>query len=194
MSFGLAAAAISAAAAVLLAAGMPVSADAAAPSIAPSANDSDAPAQGCNKGSENEGFFQRLKDSYRSRLAWNGSDPAAPSPRIVGGAEVPQSNPPWPYATWNIGGSETIGVDNMYYNALMDAFYCGKGGQKLKDSRFTIYGWVEPGANLSTSHTRFNYATGTGGEFPAAHFLQASTRELARAWLSSRATPRTDAT
>jgi hypothetical protein len=189
MSFRLAAAAMSAAAAVLLAAGMPVSADAAAPSIAPSANDSDASAQGCNKGSENEGFFQRLKDSYRSHLAWNGSDPAAPSPRIVGGAEVPQSNPPWPYATWNIGGSETIGVDNMYYNALMDAFYCGKGGQKLKDSRFTIYGWVESGANLSTSHTHFNYATGTGGNFPAAYSFEPSTVQLDQAALYFERTP-----
>jgi hypothetical protein len=60
----------------------------------------------------------------------------------------------------------------MYYSALMDALYCGAGGQKLKDSRFTIYGWIEPGGNISTSHSKFNYATGTGGNTPAAYSLQ----------------------
>ena len=47
---------------------------------------------------------------------------------VADGAEVPESNPPWPYSTWNIGGSEAMGVDNMYYNVLMDALYCGTGG------------------------------------------------------------------
>jgi Putative beta-barrel porin-2, OmpL-like. bbp2 len=151
--------------------------------------DLNGPAQGCAKGSENEGFFQRLKESYKSHLAWDGPDPGAPPTRVAGGAEVPESNPPWPYSTWNVGGTEAIGVDNMYYNALMDALYCGEGGQKLKDSRFTIYGWVEPGGNISTSHSRFNYATGTGGNFPAAYSFEPNTVQVDQAALYFERTP-----
>lgn len=50
----------------------------------------------------------------------------------------------------------------IYYDALMDALYCGTGDERLKDSRFTNYGWIEPGGNFSTSHTRFNFVTGSG--------------------------------
>ena len=147
------------------------------------------PVAGCAPGSEHESLLQRLRDSYQTHLAWNGPDPSAPAPVIVGGSDVPMSNPPWPYATWNLGGSETIGVDNMYYSVLMDALYCGAGGQPLKDSRFTIYGWVEPGANISTSHTHFNTATGTGGNYPAAYSFEPNTAQLDQAAVYFERTP-----
>ena len=153
------------------------------------ARDPNGPAAGCAKGSGSEGFLRRLKDAYKSHLAWDGGDANAAPAMIAGGAEVPESNPPWPYATWNAGGSPAIGVENMYYNALMDALYCGAGGQKLKDSRFTIYGWVEPGANISTSHTRFNYATGTGGNYPAAYSFEPNTAQVDQVALYFERTP-----
>jgi hypothetical protein len=156
---------------------------------AAAAADPDGPVAGCAKGSQNEGFFSRLKDSYKTHLAWDGGDPNAPPAKIVGGAEIPMSNPPWPYSTWNIGGSEAIGVENMYYSAFMDALYCGAGGQKLKDSRFTIYGWIEPGGNISTSHTKFNYATGSGGNSPAAYSFEPNTVQLDQAALYIERTP-----
>ena len=149
----------------------------------------DAPAQGCAPGSEAEGFTARLMQSYRTHLEWNGPDAGAPAARVSGGAEVPESNPPWPYATWNVGGSEAIGVDNLYSSALMDALYCGRGGQWLKDSRFTVYGWVEPGANVSTSHTRFNFATGTGGNYPAAYSYEPNTAQVDQVTLYLERTP-----
>ena len=155
----------------------------------PAARDPHGPVEGCAKGSENEGFLSRLKQSYQSHLAWDGGDPNAAATRIVGGADVPESNPPWPYSTWNIGGTPAIGVENMYYSALMDALYCGSGGQGLKDSRFTVYGWVEPGANLSTSHSRFNYATGTGGNTPAAYDFEPNTVQLNQVTLYFERTP-----
>jgi hypothetical protein len=165
------------------------SADATSAGAPAAARDPDGPAQGCRKGSENEGFFSRFKDSVQSHLAWDGPDPSAPPTKIVGGAEIPMSNPPWPYSSWNIGGSEAIGVENMYYNTLMDALYCGQGGQKLKDSRFTIYGWIEPGGNISTSHTSFNYATGSGGNAPAAYSFEPNTVQLDQAALYLERTP-----
>ena len=147
------------------------------------------PAEGCAKESEDEGFFERLKDSYRSHLAWNGPDPSAAAPKVVGGAEIPESVPPWPYSTWPVGGTSAIGVENIYYGPLMDALYCGRGGQKLKDSRFTVYGWLEPGGNLSTSHTRFNFRTGAGGNAPAPYSYQPNTVQLDQAALYIERTP-----
>jgi Putative beta-barrel porin-2, OmpL-like. bbp2 len=158
-------------------------------SLPAGAADSHGPAQGCVTGSESAGFLQRLKQSYETHLAWDGPDPKAPAAVVAGGAPVPEANPPWPYSTWNIGASPAIGVENMYYNVLMDALYCGPGGQKLKDSRFTIYGWVEPGANVSTSHTRFNYATGTGGNYPAAYSFEPNTLQVDQVTLYFERTP-----
>jgi hypothetical protein len=39
--------------------------------------DPDGPVAGCSKGSEDEGFFTRLGQSYQTHLAWNGGDPNA---------------------------------------------------------------------------------------------------------------------
>jgi len=153
------------------------------------ARDPDGPVEGCSAGSVDEGLFARFRDSYKTHLAWDGGDPNAAPVVVVGGGEVPESNPPFPYATWNVGGSQAIGVENMYYNVLMDALYCGRGGQRLKDSRFTIYGWVQPGFNISTSHTRFNYSTGTGGNYPAAYSFEPNTLQLDQIALYFERTP-----
>lgn len=150
---------------------------------------SDRPADGCRKGSEDQTFWSRIADSYRSHLAWNGGDATAEPTKVVDGADIPESNPPWPYATWNIGGSETIGVENMYYSAFMDAMYCGQGGQRLKDSRFVMYGWVEPAGNISTSHTRYNYVTGTGGNYPAAYSFEPNSVQVDQVALYLERTP-----
>lgn len=160
----------------------------AAPALS-SSTDPDRPANGCRAGSAGSGFWSRLHDAYLTHLAWNGGDPGAPPTRVVGGAELPVSNPPWPYAAWNVGGAPVIGVENLTSSALMDALYCGPGGQRLKDSRFTIYGWVQPGANVSTSRTRFNYSTGTGGNYPAAYSFQPNTVQLDQLALYFERTP-----
>jgi len=147
------------------------------------------PIEGCAKGSQDKSILQRLEDSYRSHLAWNGGDADAPPTLVVGGAQVPESNPPWPYSTWNVGGTPAIGVENMYYSALMDALYCGTDGQEIKDSRYTVYGWLEPGANLSTSHSKFDYRTGAGGNAPAAYDFEPNTAQLDQMTLYFERTP-----
>jgi hypothetical protein len=78
--------------------------------------DPDGPAVGCAKGSENEGFFARLKESYKTHQAWDGGDP-------------------------------------------------------------------------NTSHTRFNYTNGTGGNFPAAYSFEPNTVQLDQAALYIERTP-----
>ena len=157
------------------------------PATAAPARDPHGPIEGCVKGSQERSFIERLEESYRVHLSWNGAEASAPPTMVAGGAEVPESNPPWPYSTWNIGGTPAIGVENMYYNALMDALYCGADGEAIKDSRFTVYGWAEPGANWSTSHTRFNYRTGAGGNAPAAYDFEPNTAQLDQfAWYFER--------
>lgn len=157
--------------------------------VASATNTAGPPAEGCRPGSDAASFWSRLQEAYQTHLSWNGGDPTAPPVSIVGGPEVPESNPPWPYASWNVGGSPVIGVENLSSSALMDALYCGRGGQRLKDSRFTIYGWIEPGGNISTSRTRFNYATGTGGNYPAAYSVQPNTVQLDQAAVYFERTP-----
>jgi Putative beta-barrel porin-2, OmpL-like. bbp2 len=155
------------------------------------------PAEGCKPGSENEGFWQRLSDSYKAHLF--PSDAPAPAPTATPAAPLgydpdrvpppPQSVPPWPYSTWPMGGTEAIGYENIYYGPLMDAIWCGKNGRKWKDTRWAIYGWLEAGGNISTSSTHFNKITGTGGNFPAAYAYEPNTIQLDQAALYIERTP-----
>jgi hypothetical protein len=77
----------------------------------------------------------------------------------------------------------------MTYGPLMDAIWCGKNGRQEKESRWAIYGWLEPGANISTSNTSFNKVTGTGGNFPAAYSYQPDTVQLDQCALYVERTP-----
>jgi hypothetical protein len=156
------------------------------------------PALGCAQGSETEGFWKRLGASYKSHLFPDelpapadsavASDAGTPGVR-KGLPDPPESNPPWPYTVYNEGGTNIIGYENMTYSALMDAIYCGPHGKAWKDSRITIYGWIEPGGNISTSTTHFNKVTGTGGNYIAAYSYEPNTVQLDQAALYIERTP-----
>jgi hypothetical protein len=90
--------------------------------------------EGCPDGSNGTGFWKRLADSYKKHLfpevqtAFPAVDANAPFDEQAAGyrknlSPPPVSNPPWPYSVWNEGGTELIGYENMYSNALMDAIY-----------------------------------------------------------------------
>lgn len=102
----------------------------------------DNPLPGCESGSKNEGFWQRLADSYKRHLfpsdpANTGSDQANtgddtnPSGYRPGLQPPPESVPPWPYSTWPMGARPAIGYENMYYGPLMDAIWCGRNGRTV---------------------------------------------------------------
>lgn len=151
-------------------------------------------ADGCRKGSEDSSFWSRLGDSYKAHLFPGEAQDPAPSDADPAGYRKdlpppPVTNPPWPYSVYNEGGTELIGYENMYYSALMDAIYCGPDGKAWKDSRVTIYGWIEPGANISTSGQSFNKLTGTGGNYPSAYSYQPNTVQLDQAALYFERTP-----
>jgi hypothetical protein len=156
------------------------------------------PADGCAKGSENTSFWKRLGDSYKAHLFPDDAPAPAADPSTADQDPIgyrkdlpppPVTSPPWPYSVYNEGGTELIGYENMYYNALMDALYCGSSGKAWKDSRVTIYGWIEPGGNISTSGLNFNKLSGTGGNYPAAYSYQPNTIQLDQAALYFERTP-----
>jgi hypothetical protein len=160
-----------------------------------SSSSADGPADGCNPGSENESFWQRLADSYKAHLFPSDTPAPTDSSAPPSGYDPdrvpppPESIPPWPYSTWPMGGTPAIGYENIYYGPLMDALWCGKHGKKEKASRFTVYGWLEPGANISTSSSHFNKVTGTGGNFPAAYSYEPNTIQLDQAAIYFERTP-----
>lgn len=146
-------------------------------------------AAGSPPGSENLSFADRFVNTYKDYLNWNG-DPADSAPTWRKGYQPPpESSPPMPFTGWPLGGSETIGYDNAYYGALMDAIYSGPNGQAWKDSRVTVYGWINPGMNRSSSHTGYNTQNGTGGNFPAAYSYAPNTVQMDQVALYVERTP-----
>ncbi len=104
------------------------------------------------------GLLERFVSNF-----FNGSQdiPDSPWPYTSGpSAELrklpaPQNSPPFPYGEYQIGGTPTIGDRNeQTAYPLMKALFDGPDGQWWKDSRVFITGWVELGANLSTSQNQ----------------------------------------
>lgn len=79
----------------------------------PAARADSGPVEGCRKGSETSGFWERLSRSYETHLfaadaAATTTEPAPPFDAESAGYRQdlpppPVSNPPWPYGVWNEG-------------------------------------------------------------------------------------------
>src|ERR1700755_1557800 len=94
------------------------------------------------------GFFRRLAEYYHDD--WfpppSPGAQAAPAPQKRG-FPSPLDSPPLPSSDWGYGGSPVIGAPDGNSYPLMTAINGAK-------SRSKIYGWIEPGVNVSTSsHT-----------------------------------------
>ena len=123
-----------------------------------------------------DGFFERLVNYYR--LEWGHeaapSDPKAPPARREGWPGQPQTTPPMPFTEWPYGGATSIGVTrpNAVDSPLMVALANTELGKWMNDCHFQVYGWVNPGGNLSTSSVT------PGGSFPAAYAFSPNTAQL----------------
>src|SRR5579872_6332341 len=95
------------------------------------------------------GFFRRLAKAYADD--WRGSGDNGEPPKFRG-YPMPESNPPYPFSVWPIGGTVWIGYPNATSYPLTNAIYGSKHGDWLKKENIQLYGWVDVGANLSTSH------------------------------------------
>src|SRR5271156_4273643 len=123
-------------------------ADAAAP-IDPASAGSGADAASANAVTAvaQKGFWARLAQAYYDD--WH---PAATSeaPKYRG-YPMPESNPPYPFSEWPIGGTVTIGYPNATSYPLTAALYGSRHWEWLKKANIQIYGWANAGMNLSTS-------------------------------------------
>jgi Putative beta-barrel porin-2, OmpL-like. bbp2 len=118
-------------------------------------------------------FFQRFYKAYADEWgAPPASDPnAPPSRRPPPFPPQPQTSPPMPFTEWPFGGGNPIGatVPSSIDSPLMTALAPTALGQFLNDWHTQIYGWINPGFNVSTS------SRGKGGNFPAAYAYDPNT-------------------
>jgi hypothetical protein len=125
-------------------------------------------------------FMERLFNYYR--LEWGHAsapaDPKAP-PSRRSESEVPptpQSIPPYPFTEWPYGGTTSLGVTraSSIDSPLMVALGNTGVGSWMNDNHVQVYGWIDPGGNLSTNTVR-------GGNAPAAYSYNPNTVQLDQA-------------
>jgi Putative beta-barrel porin-2, OmpL-like. bbp2 len=123
-------------------------------------------------------FMSRLINYYR--LEWGHdtapADPKAPPGRRADWPATPESIPPYPFTEWPYGGATALGVTrpSSVDSPLMAALSNTPFGQSLNDNHIQIYGWIDPGGNLSTNTVR-------GGNAPAAYSYNPNTVQLDQA-------------
>lgn len=96
--------------------------------------------------SDDPGFLGRLFNFYGDD--WKGTAETGPelARRIP---PAPLDSPPFPAADWQYGGAPDIGAPDTNVYPLMQAI-------NGASSKVKVYGWVEPGGDISTSrHTLF---------------------------------------
>jgi hypothetical protein len=94
-------------------------------------------------------FFGRLSKAYRDD--WKGAGDPAPDPKRRG-FPAPVDGPPYPFSDWPYGGSVVIGAPWTQSSPLMQTIWSGPHGEGWKKSGVQIYGWLNAGCNVSTSH------------------------------------------
>lgn len=93
------------------------------------------------------GFFKRLAKAYYDDWHPGAEGPSSPH-RFY---DPPESNPPYPFAVWPVGGTPWIGYNNATSYPLTVALQNGPNGDFWKKWNIQIYGWANAGFNFSTS-------------------------------------------
>jgi Putative beta-barrel porin-2, OmpL-like. bbp2 len=115
------------------------------------------------------------------------ADPTAPSSRRDGIPPAPVAAPPMPFTEWPYGGTTNMmtnraaSVDSPLMVAIADTSF----GKLLSDAHIQMYGWVDVGANISTSHRAQN------GNSPAAYDYNPNAIDLNQIVLYVERTPDT---
>ena len=121
----------------------------------------------------NRSFIRRFIQAYADD--WKGTSGGADAQSR--GYPAPVTNPPFPFAVWPMGGTPWIGYPNSTSYPLTTALLTGKHGDWWKKANVQVYGWLDAGANLSTSHD------GPYANAPAAYNQVANTVTLDQATL-----------
>ncbi|HEY6070814.1 MAG TPA: hypothetical protein VIU85_05500, partial [Chthoniobacterales bacterium] len=121
-----------------------------------------------------EPFLKRLDEAFLEQLgtpAYTPPDPnapPAPNPRRI--PPAPFDSPPFPSGDWQINGTPIIGdPGELAPYPFMQAIYEGPVGDKIKNSKVQLYGWVNFSGNVSTSHTT---KASENGNFPLIYDLR----------------------
>jgi hypothetical protein len=125
------------------------------------------------------GIGERLLNYYSLEMGHSSapSDPNAPPGRIADWPATPETTPPMPFTEWPYGGTTAIGVTRpgSVDSPLMVAIAHTSVGQFLNDNHFQIYGWVDPGFNVSSNTQR------PAGNAPIAYAYTPNTVQLDQA-------------
>jgi len=121
-------------------------------------------------------FFSRLSNYYSLEMghATAPADPNAPVASRAGWPTTPESTPPMPFTEWPYGAATSLGVShpNSVDSPFMTAIANTGSGKWLQDNHIQIYGWIDPGFNLSTNTEK------RGGNAPMAYMYTPNTAEL----------------
>lgn len=127
-----------------------------------------------------EGFFERLANYYALEWEQPGppADPNAPPGRRDGWPATPETTPPMAYTEFPTGAVTSIGVTRpgSVDSPLMVALANTGFGQWLNNNDFQIYGWLNPGMNISSNSVKF-------GNAPVAYTVMPNSAELDQAVL-----------
>jgi hypothetical protein len=127
-------------------------------------------------------FGERLFDAYAAEFNQPTTAPAGQTAETPAGRlpppfpPAPLDSPPWPWTDWPFGGTPLLGgaTPNSSGNNLMKALGGTSFGDFLHENNVEIWGWVDGGANLSTSKGQF-------GNLPAGYDYSANTAVLNQA-------------
>jgi hypothetical protein len=136
---------------------------------------------GCLDAYLGDGFFERFYNYYKLEWGQSGppTDPNAPPGRRADWPATPESTPPMPFTEWPYGGSQNLGVtrpssaDSPFMNAIGNTGL----GQWMNDNHIQLYGWIDPGMNVSSNTVR------PGGNAPIAYSYTPNTVQLDQAVL-----------
>jgi hypothetical protein len=134
------------------------------------------------------GVFQRFWNYQKWEWGQAGppSDPTAPPSRRAELPPQPESSPPMPFTEWPYGGTTNLGTNRAASidSPLMVAIAPTGLGKWMASQNIQMYGWVDVGGNISTSHV-------TGGNAPAAYDYNPNTVQLDQLVLYVERTPDT---
>jgi hypothetical protein len=123
-----------------------------------------------------DGFWERFYNYYLLEWGHEGppADPSAPSSHRDNVPPTPQSTPPMPFTEWPYGGTTALGVTRpaSIDSPLMVALANTGVGKWMNENSIQMYGWINGGANLSTSSVK------PGGNWPAAYSFTPNTIQL----------------
>jgi hypothetical protein len=132
--------------------------------------------------------MSRMLDYYKLEWGKTGppADPNAPAGRRADYPPQPEPQPPYPFTEWPYGAASNLGATrpNSVDSPLMVGLGPTKLGHWMQDAHIQAYGWIEVGANASTSHVE-------GGNAPAGYDYNPNTIQMDQAVLYVERTPDT---